>query len=76
MSSLSWYQVLFPARSTGYHILHKCFETLQQLSALINGLSEHRRRKIQMAYQRGGRRVLSVEDLELELDRCTFFNLD
>lgn len=67
MSSSSWYQALSPARSPGYHTLHKCFDALQKIRALLNGLSEARRRKIQIASQRGT--CFSLQDLELELDR-------
>jgi len=57
------YQALFPA----YHTLQQCYEKLQEAKALLDGLSEDRRRKIQIASQR--RACLSLEDLEMELDR-------
>ncbi|KAI9428514.1 hypothetical protein H4582DRAFT_2044443 [Lactarius indigo] len=58
------YHTLFPA----YHTLQKCSETLQDIRALLDGISQHRRRKIQNASERGF--CLSLESLELELDRC------
>ena len=57
-----------PALFPGYHTLKKCFETLQEIRALVDGLSEHRRRKILTASQRGT--CLPLESLELDLERC------
>jgi hypothetical protein len=74
MSSSSWYQALSPAPSPGYHTLRQSFDALQRVRALLDGLSEARRRKIQIASQRGT--CFSLQDLELELDRCTLSNLD
>lgn len=62
------YQDSFPALFPGYHILKKCFGTLGELRVLLDGLSEHRRRKILIASQRGA--CLSLENLETEWQRC------
>jgi hypothetical protein len=59
----SLYPILFP----GHQILQKCFEGLQEIRGLLDGLSEHRRRKILTASQRGA--CLPLESLELDLDR-------
>ena len=48
--------------------LRKTFEKLQEIKALINGLSDRRRGKILIAAQSGA--CHSLEDLELDLDRC------
>jgi hypothetical protein len=57
-----------PSFFPGYHTLKQCFEKLQEIQELLNGLSEHRRRKILSASQAG--KCLSLESLEMELDRC------
>jgi len=62
------YQSLYPALFPTHHTLKKCFERLQEIRALLDGLSEHRRHKIQIASQRGA--CCSLQDLELELDKC------
>lgn len=59
----AFHQTLFP----GYHALQKCSESLQEIKGLLEGLSEHRRRKIQLASKRGV--CLSLESLELDLER-------
>lgn len=58
----------YKAFSSPYDTLRKTFEKLQEIKALISGLSEHRRRKISIAAQSGA--CHSLEDLELDLDRC------
>lgn len=62
------YQDSYPALFPGYHTLKKCFEALQEIKALLDGLSEHRRRKILDHSQRG--RCLPLESLEMEWERC------
>ncbi|KAH8976631.1 hypothetical protein EDB86DRAFT_1652206 [Lactarius hatsudake] len=56
-----------PALFPGYHALKNCSETLQKIRELFDGLSEHRRRKILTASQRGA--CLPLESLELDLER-------
>ena len=63
------YQSLYPALFPGYSTLQKCAKALQDIRALIDGISDHRRQKIQMAARRGT--CLDMENLEMELDRCT-----
>lgn len=57
-----------------YDTLRKTFEALQEIKALLDGLSEQRRRKIAIAAQSGA--CHSLESLELELDRCVPPNPD
>lgn len=57
----------YKAYLSPYYTLQKCFEKLQDIKALIDGLSEHRRRKILIAAQSGA--CHSLGDIELELDR-------
>jgi len=64
------YQALYPALFPRYRALQRCFEKLQEIRGLLDGLSEHRRRKIQIASQRGA--CFSLEDLELELNRLVY----
>ena len=56
-----------PSFFPGYHTIKQCFEQLQEIQKLFNGLSEHRRRKILVHSQAG--KCLSLESLEMELDR-------
>ena len=67
-------RALYPTLFPGYHTLQKCSKVLQEIRALLDGLSEHRRRKIQIASQRGA--CFSLQDLERELDRCIRPNPD
>jgi hypothetical protein len=62
------YQSIYPTLFPAHHALQKCFEKLQEIRGLLEGLSEHRRRKIQIASQRG--HCLPLESLELDLERC------
>lgn len=66
--SLSEYQDSFQALFPGFHTLKKCFEMLEEIRRLLEGLSEHRRRKIQIASQRGV--CLSVGNLEMQWEMC------
>ena len=61
------YQAFSPALFPGYQTLQKCLNSLQEIEALLVGLSEHRRRKIQDASQLG--LCLPLESLEMELER-------
>ncbi|KAH9026728.1 hypothetical protein EDB85DRAFT_1893260 [Lactarius pseudohatsudake] len=63
------YQASYPALFPGYHTLKKCLEKLQEIKALLDGLSEHRRRKIMTASQQGS--CISLESLEMELERLS-----
>jgi hypothetical protein len=57
----------FPGLFPGHQTLKKCFEKLQEIQELLNGLSEHRRRKILTLSQAG--KCLSLESLEMEWER-------
>ncbi|KAF8267528.1 hypothetical protein EI94DRAFT_1700915 [Lactarius quietus] len=61
------YEARYPAVFPAYHTLKKCYEKLQEIRALLDGLSEARRRKIQIASKRGA--CLSLEDHEGEWTR-------
>ncbi|KAH9074214.1 hypothetical protein EDB83DRAFT_2355453 [Lactarius deliciosus] len=61
------YQSLHPTIFPAYHSLQRCSEKLQEIKELLAGISEHRRRKIQIASQQGV--CLSLESLELDLER-------
>jgi hypothetical protein len=66
--ALGEYQDSYPALFPGYHTLKKCFETLEEIRRLFDGLSEHRQRKILTASQRGV--CLSMESLEMQWEMC------
>jgi len=70
------YRSLYPALFPAHHTLQKCFEKLQEIRALLDGLSEHRRRKIQIASQRGACLPLEYQYLEPELNKCVLPNPD
>lgn len=59
------FSALFP----GHRNLTKSFEMLRELKALLDGLSEHRRRKILIASQLSGASFPPLESLEMEWDR-------
>ncbi|KAH9031617.1 hypothetical protein EDB85DRAFT_1324407 [Lactarius pseudohatsudake] len=61
------YQASYPTLFPSYHTLKKCFETLQVIRTLLDGLSEHRQRKIMIASQQGA--CLPLGSLEMEWER-------